>query len=149
MGPSGHPNVYIQKIYIGPQASATSRYKKSAHQPIKKVYKVHTYIRVPLSHPQLLLPQEEVVAHPHLPQVVVVEHLQDPPAPAAGVHWSSRRAQLLVALYPAMVEVVPMHCSRNPSSWIRIHMPSGTSCNTVSRRRRMSSTSTPAAAGGA
>jgi hypothetical protein len=46
----------------------------------------YTYIRVPLSHPQLLLPQEEVVAHPHLPQAVVVEHLQDPPAPAAGVH---------------------------------------------------------------
>jgi hypothetical protein len=43
----------------------------------------------------------------------------------------------------------PMHCSRNPSSWIRIHMPSGTSCNTVSRRRRISSKSPPAAAGGA
>jgi hypothetical protein len=43
----------------------------------------------------------------------------------------------------------PMHCSRNPSSWMRIHMPSGTSCNTVSRRRRISSKSAPAAAGGA
>jgi hypothetical protein len=43
----------------------------------------------------------------------------------------------------------PIHCSRNPSSWIQIHMPSGTSCNTVSKRRRISSTSTPAAAGGA
>jgi hypothetical protein len=79
--------------------------QKSAHQPIKKVYTVHTYIRVPLSHPQLLLPQEEVVAHPHLPQVVVVEHLQDPPAPGAGVHSSSQRAQLLAALCPAMVAV--------------------------------------------
>jgi hypothetical protein len=45
-----------------------------------------TYIRVPLSHPHLLLPQEEVVAHHHLPQAVVVEHPQDPPTPAAGVH---------------------------------------------------------------
>jgi hypothetical protein len=43
----------------------------------------------------------------------------------------------------------PMHCSRNPSSWIRIHMPSGMSCNTVSKRRRISSKSTLAAAGGA
>jgi hypothetical protein len=47
---------------------------------------LHDTIRVPLSHPQLPLPQEAVVAHPHLPQAVVVEHLQDPPAPAAGVH---------------------------------------------------------------
>jgi hypothetical protein len=46
---------------------------------------IHT-IRGPLAHPQLPLPQEEVVAHPYLPQAVVVEHLQDPPAPAAGVH---------------------------------------------------------------
>jgi hypothetical protein len=46
----------------------------------------HTSIRVPLSHPHLLLPQEEVVAHPHLPQAVVVEHPQNPPALAAGVH---------------------------------------------------------------
>jgi hypothetical protein len=37
-------------------------------------------------HPQLPLPPEEVVAHPDLPQAAVVEHLQDPPAPAAGVH---------------------------------------------------------------
>ena len=88
MGPSGHPNVYIQKIHvsIGPYSTSI---QKLAHQPInKKVYTVHTYIRVPLSHPQLLLPREEVVAHPHLPQVVVVEHLRDPPAPAAGVHSS-------------------------------------------------------------
>jgi hypothetical protein len=33
-----------------------------------------SYIRVPLSHPHLLLPQEEVVAHPHLPQAVVEDH---------------------------------------------------------------------------
>jgi hypothetical protein len=43
----------------------------------------------------------------------------------------------------------PMHCSRNPSSWMRIHMPSGTSYNTISSRWRISSKSTPAAAGGA
>jgi hypothetical protein len=49
---------------------------KSAHQPIYNKKGIqYTSIRVPLSHPQLLLPQEEVVAHPHLPLAVVVEHL--------------------------------------------------------------------------
>jgi hypothetical protein len=47
----------------------------------------HT-IKVPLRHPQLPLPQEEVVAHPYLPQVVVVEHLLDRPAQVAGGHSS-------------------------------------------------------------
>jgi hypothetical protein len=42
----------------------------------------------------------------------------------------------------------PTHCSRNSSSWIWIHMHSGTSRRTVSKRRTISS-STPAAAGGA
>jgi hypothetical protein len=42
----------------------------------------------------------------------------------------------------------PMHCSRNSSSWIWVHMPSGTSRKTVSKRRTKSS-SAPAAAGGA
>ena len=39
-------------------------------------------------HPQLPLPQEEVVALPHLPQAVVVEHPLDRPAQAVGVHSS-------------------------------------------------------------
>jgi hypothetical protein len=48
---------------------------KSAHQPIYNQKGIqYTSIRVPRSHPQLLLPQEEVVAQPHLPQAVVVEH---------------------------------------------------------------------------
>jgi hypothetical protein len=67
----------------------------------------HTSIRVPLSHPHLLLPQEEVVAHHHLPQAVVEDHPQDPPAPAAGVHSSSQQALLLAALWPAMVAAPP------------------------------------------
>jgi hypothetical protein len=75
-----------KKIYIGPQASATSRYKTRLTSLSKRYTKYIYTIRVPLSHPQLPLPQEAVVAHPHLPQAVVVEHLQDPPAPAAGVH---------------------------------------------------------------
>jgi hypothetical protein len=43
----------------------------------------------------------------------------------------------------------PTHCSRKLSSWMHDHMPSGTSCKTVSRRRCISSKSTPAAAEGA
>jgi hypothetical protein len=43
----------------------------------------------------------------------------------------------------------PIHCSRNSSSWIQIHMPSGMSRNTVSNRRSMSSNSPLAAAEGA
>jgi hypothetical protein len=43
----------------------------------------------------------------------------------------------------------PTHRSRKISSWIRVHMPSGTSCKIVSRRRRISSESTPVAARGA
>jgi hypothetical protein len=43
----------------------------------------------------------------------------------------------------------PTHCSRKLPSWMRDHMPSGTSCKIVSRRWRISSKSTPAAAGGA
>jgi hypothetical protein len=43
----------------------------------------------------------------------------------------------------------PIHCSRNSSSWMWIHIPSGTSQNTISNRRTRSSSSTQAAAGGA
>ena len=89
--------MFTYKKYISPPARATYRYKQSAHQPIKKGTKVPHTIRGPLGHPQLPLPQEAVVAHPHLPQAVVVEHPQDHPAQAAGVHSSSQRAQLLAA----------------------------------------------------
>jgi hypothetical protein len=54
------------------------------------------------------------VTHPHLPQAVVVAHPQDPPALAAGIHSSSRQAQLLVALYPAMVAVLLYTASGTP-----------------------------------
>ena len=86
MGLPGHPNVYIQQKYIGPQARAASRYKNRLTGLSKLYTKIHHTIRVPLMHPQLPLPQEEVVAHPYLPQAVEVAHLQDPPAPVAGVH---------------------------------------------------------------
>ena len=85
-----------------------------------------------------------------------------PPAPGGGGGTSARppylgsRRLLVITASTAARRTIPlhgdsnpMHCSRNPSSWMRIHMPSGTSCNTVSRRWRISSKSTPAAAGGA
>jgi hypothetical protein len=87
-----------------------------------------------------------------------------PPPPAlgggggtsAGPSCPGGRRPLVIAASTAARRTIdrhgggnPIHCSRNPSSWIRIHMPSGTSCNTVSKRRRISSKSTPAAAGGA
>jgi hypothetical protein len=56
--------LHTQK-YIGPQARATSWYKNR----LTSLSKLYTNtIRGPLSHPQLPLPQEEVVAHPYLPQ---------------------------------------------------------------------------------
>ena len=60
--------------------------QNSAHQPNQNQYT--KYIKGPLRHPQLPLPQEEVVTHPYLPQAVVVEHLLDRPAQVAGVHSS-------------------------------------------------------------
>jgi hypothetical protein len=85
-----------------------------------------------------------------------------PPAPGDGGGTPARpscpdnRHPLVMAASTAARHTIPhhgggnlMHCSRNPSSWMRIHMPSGTSCNTISRRRRISSKSNMAAAGGA
>jgi hypothetical protein len=72
------------------------------------------YIRVPLTHPLLPLPQEEVVALPHLLRPVVVEHLQDPPALEADVHSSSQSPQLLTVLGPAMVSVTLYTAPRIP-----------------------------------
>jgi len=85
-----------------------------------------------------------------------------PPAPGggggtpAGPPCSGDRRPLVIAESTAACLTIPrhgggspMHFSRNPSSWIRIHMPSGTSCKTVSKQRRMSSKSPPATAGGA
>jgi hypothetical protein len=85
-----------------------------------------------------------------------------PPAPGggggtpAGPSCPGGRHPLVIAVSTAARRTRPrhgggnpMHYSRNPSSWIQIHMPSGMSCNTVSKRRRISSKSTLAAAGGA
>jgi hypothetical protein len=79
--------------------------QKSAHQPKQKGIHNTKYIRVPLTYPRLPLPQEEVVAPPHLLQAVVGEHLQDPPALEADVHSSAQPQQMLAALGPAMVPV--------------------------------------------
>jgi hypothetical protein len=73
-------------------------YKKYISSPAyQKGTKMPHTIKGPLGHPQLPLPREAMVAHPHLPQAVVVEHPQDHPAPATSVHSSSQQAQLLAA----------------------------------------------------
>jgi hypothetical protein len=84
-----------------------------------------------------------------------------PPAPGGGGGTSAGppcpggRHPLVIAASTAARRTIdrhgggnPMHCSRNSSSWIRVHMPSGTSRKTISNRRTRSSSS-PAAARGA
>jgi hypothetical protein len=126
--------------HLGTKNGLTSLYttKKDIH---------HAPLMVPLSHHHLLLPQA-VAAHHHLPQAVVVHPL--------GPSCPGGRRPLVIAASTAARRTMdrhgggtPTHCSRKLSSWMRVHMPSGTSCKTVSRRRRISSKSTPAAAGGA
>jgi hypothetical protein len=93
------------KIHVSADQYNTSVQKTGS--PAYKQQKCPSYIRGPLSHPYLLLPQEEVVAYPHLPQAVAEDHPQDPPALAVGVHSSSQPALLLTALWPAMVVAPP------------------------------------------
>jgi hypothetical protein len=124
--------------------------QKSAHQPNQKtVYTIQNTIRGPLAHPQMPLPQAEVVAHPHLPQAVVVEHLLGPPCPGGRHPLVIAAATAARRTRPRHGADTPTHCSRNPSSWMWVHMPSGTSRSTVSKRRHKSSISPLAAAGGA
>jgi hypothetical protein len=123
--------------------------QKSAHQPIKTVYKIYTYN------------QGASIAPPAAPPS---GGGGGPPLPApgggggapAGPSCPGGRRPLVMAASTAARRMIdrhgggnPIHCSRNSSSWIRIHMPSGTSRNTVSNRRSISSNSPPAAAGGA
>jgi hypothetical protein len=76
---------------------------KPAHQPNQKWY---IQIRGPLRHPQLPLPQEEVVAHLYPPQAVVVDHLLDRPAQVAGGHSSSPLAPQPAAGATAMAAAI-------------------------------------------
>jgi hypothetical protein len=73
------------KIHVSTGQCSTS-VQKPAHQPINHKNVHHTPLMGPLSPHHLLLPQEEGVSHHHLPQAVVEDHPQDPPAPAAGIH---------------------------------------------------------------
>jgi hypothetical protein len=131
-----------------PQANAAPRYKKWAHQPIynKKRYTSCT------THGASIAPPPAPPSGGGGPP---------PPAPGGGgpptgPSCPGGRRPLVIAASTAARRTMarhgggtPTHCSRKLSSWMRVHMPSGTSCKTVSRRRRMSSKSTPATAGGA
>jgi hypothetical protein len=85
-----------------------------------------------------------------------------PPAPVGGGGTPARpscpggRRPLVIAAATAARRTRPrhgagnpIHCSRNPSSWMQVHIPSGTSRSTASKRRHKSSISTPVVAGGA
>jgi hypothetical protein len=120
--------------------------QKSAHQPIKKVQNApynQGASRAPPSTP----PSGGGGGPP-------------PPAPGGGGGTSAgspcpggRRPLIIAASTTARCIIDrhgggnPIHYSRNSSSWIRVHMPSGTSRNTISNRRTRSSSS-PAAVGG-
>jgi hypothetical protein len=122
--------------------------QKSAHQPIKKVQNA-PYNQGASRAPPAAPPSGGGGGPP-------------PPAPGGGGGTSAGppcpggRRPLVIAASTAARRMIdrhgggnPMHCSRNSSSWIRVHMPSGTSRKTVSNRRTRSSSSAPAAAGGA
>jgi hypothetical protein len=136
ISPSGHPHVYIQKIHL-PAGQCHTLVQKSAHQPINN-HKVH------------IICQGASIAPPPTPP------LGGGGGTPAGPSYPGDRHPLVIAASTAARSTIPchgggtpIHCSRNPSYWMRIHMPSGTSYNTVSKRRRISSKSTPAAVGGA
>jgi hypothetical protein len=126
-GLSGHPNVYIQQKYIGPQARATSWYKNRLTSLSKIVYKIHTYNQGASIAPPAAPPSGGGGGPP-------------PPAPGGGGGTSAGppcpggRRPLVIAASTAARRTIdrhggsnPMHCSRNSSSWMQIHMPSGTS----------------------
>jgi hypothetical protein len=148
-GLSGHPNVYIQKKkkYICPQASATPRYNIDSPAYIQSNrYTIHIYQGASIAPPAA--PPSGGGGGP------------PPPAPGggggtpAGPSCPGSRHTLVITVSTAAHRTIPrhgggnpMHCFRNPSSWMKIHI--GTSCNTVSIQQRISSKSTPAATGGA
>jgi hypothetical protein len=122
--------------------------QKLAHQPITPVYKIHIHQGASSTPPAA--PPSGGGGGPPLP------------APGggggapAGPSYPGGRRPLVMAASTAARRMIdrhgggnPIYCSRNFSSWIWIHMPSGTSQNTISKRWRISSSSTPAAVGGA
>jgi hypothetical protein len=131
-----------------PQANTAPRYKKWAHQPIYNKKQRYTSCTT----------HGASIAPPPAPPLVG----GDPPPPASGGGGpptgpscpGGRRPLVIAANTVARCTMArhgggtPTHCSRKLSSWMRVHMPSGTSCNTVSRRRRISSKSTPTVVGG-
>jgi hypothetical protein len=107
----------------------------------------HAPLMVPLSRHHLLFPPAVAADH-HLPQAVVVHPHTGPSCPGG------RRPLIIAASIVARRTMdrhgggTPTHFSRKLSSWMCNHMPSGTSCKTISRRWHISSKSTPVAAGG-
>jgi hypothetical protein len=136
------PNVFIQKIWAHwpvPHHGTT----KPAHHPNQKWY-THVSYNQGASRAPPAAPPSGGGGGPPLP------------APGggggtpAGSPYPGGRRPLAIAASTATRRMIdrhggdnPTHCSRNSSSWICLHMPSGTSRRTVSKRRTISS-STPA-----
>jgi hypothetical protein len=132
-----------------PTGSCHIMVQKSAHQPIKKVYTIHNTNQGASSAPPATPPSRGGGGPPS-------------PTPGGGGGTSAGppcpggRRPLVMAASTAARRIMdrhgggnPIHCSRNSSSWMWIHMPSGTSRNTISNRRIRSSSSTPTATRGA
>jgi hypothetical protein len=146
-GLSGHPNVYIQK-YMCPQASTTPRYKNrlTSLYTTKKIYIIHQswclYRTTTCSSlrrrwwPTTTCPRRWWTTHRTL-------------LPRRQASTSHRSKHCCSPHYGPPWWRYPHTLLQEALILDRVHMPSGTSCNTVSRRRRISSKSTPAAAGGA
>jgi hypothetical protein len=140
--------MFTYKRYIGPQARATSWYKNRLTSLIKNGIQNTSY-----NHGASKVP----------PSAPPSGGGGGPPRPtpdggggtSAGPPCPGGRRPLVIAASTAAHHMIDrhgggnlMHCSRNSSSWIWVHMPSGTSRKTFSKRWTRSS-SAPAAAGGA
>jgi hypothetical protein len=142
------PPKCLQKVHR-PTGPCHIMVQKSAHQPNKKGISYTSYNQGASSAPPAAPPSGGGGGPPS-------------PAPGggggtpAGPPCPGGRRPLVIAAATAARRTkprhgagTPTHCSRNPSSWMWDHMPSGTSRSTVSKRRHKSSISPPAAAGGA
>jgi hypothetical protein len=133
-GPTGPCHIMVQ------QNRLTSLIKNGIH-------KYHT-IKGPLRHPQLPPPSGGGGGPPLLAPGGGGGTSAGPPCPGG-------RRPLVIAVSTTARRKIdyhgcdnPTHYSRNSSSWIWIHIRSGTSRRTVSKRRTISS-STPSTTGGA
>jgi hypothetical protein len=131
MSPSGHPNVLHTKNIHRPVGQCHISVQKYIGSPAYQNGLHNTYIH-----------QGASIAPPTTPPSGG-DGGPPPPAPgggggtSAGPPFPGDRRPLVIAASTATRRTrprhgggKPIHCSRNPLSWIQIHMSSSTSCNT-------------------